>query len=132
MKRQANTLVLLLLLFTCKAFSQITGNDTTNLKSEFIIDDTKLGVINYAQPFSIATHVTILLRKGTNMRSGAIDKGIVFTNSQWEPDNANPVFCFIEQDEIDDAIRALQFINDSLLPRTPDHDVEYTYNFPVS
>lgn len=132
MKKQTNAFIFLLLLSTTKLFSQVAGADTIS-KDEYLVDDVKLGTISYAKT-AMATRVTVLLRKGKNMHTGVVERGIVFTGSIAEPANAddNPVFCFIGQEELDDAIRALQFINDSLLTGTPDHDIEYTYNFPNS
>lgn len=107
-----------------------------NEEGQYLVHQTKLGSIAYG-PKSWFTEtrpvdIGIYLRKITRSDGKLIGKSIAFSGYTYNGTLVDSKSGYVTESEIDLAIKALQFINDSLLNSKPDHDVFYFSNFENS
>jgi hypothetical protein len=96
---------------------------------ERLSEAQKIGSLDYNGWNSYgAVELNILIRKNLDRTQGLSDKDVLFSGKIGDASYSG----YIDEFELDDAIRAVKFISDSLLTVKPVHQIHYTKQFKLS
>lgn len=128
-----NILLIYFCLFSVYVNSQNVNDDQYEKGSVSRLDHMGKAYISEIKKVANITYnsddnIIINIRKEKSFSNSSVSKDIYFTGSNAQ----GPCEGFIDESEIDDALTALQYINDSLLATAPENETHFAKRFSNS
>lgn len=123
--------LLLLLLLAVPAFSQTAANqDEKPKRSKLEEFSSRSGQLIQRKFVDIGTFkgVKVRILTLTDVLSGKAVSGVRFEKASYIGSSSRTAICFLDQDEVDAAIKALRYIKNDVLSSTPETYTEYQFS----